>query len=332
MQKAAKMHNWWGEAKQARSVAHCTALLACGFAPELGPGVAPGLVPGLVPGTGPGFVPGIAPRIAPGGWPVKGAKKFYRRASAAPVEGGHGVFLDERPLRSPAKAPFVVPSAELARLVAGEWDAQDERIDAGSMPLFGLAVTVVDRVMPQRAAIDDELRAYGGSDLLCYREGESAELAKRQDTLWNPWLDWARGELGSELVVCTGLMPVRQSDAAIEAIGRAIAGLDDWRAGMLHRATALSGSVVLGLAMVRGRLDAEGVFKAAFVDELWQAQKWGSDDEARQRRDGIRAELGDAERFLALLADGSGKPGRADDADRAVRGDKTAKTREGGAS
>ena len=329
------MHNWWGEAKQARSVAHCTALLACGFAPELGPGVAPG----LVPGTG----RGIAPRLTPGDWPVKGAKKFYRRASAAPVEGGYGVFLDERPLRSPAKAPFVVPSAELARLVAGEWDAQDERINAGSMPLFGLAVTVVDRVMPQRGAIDDELRAYGGSDLLCYREGESAELAKRQDALWNPWLDWARGELGAGLVVCTGLMPVRQPGAAIEAIGRAIAGLDDWRAGMLHRATALSGSVVLGLAMVRGRLDADGMFEAAFVDELWQAQKWGSDDEARQRRDGIRAELGDAERFLALLADGYGKAGRADDAgragntgktdktDRAVRGDKTAKTREGGA-
>ena len=70
---------------------------------------------------------------------------------------------------------------------------------------------------------------------------------------------------------------------------------------MLYRATTLGGSLVLGLAMLRGWMDSEGLFTAAFLEELWQAKKWGSDREAEDRRAMIRGELDQAHRFLGLL-------------------------------
>jgi chaperone required for assembly of F1-ATPase len=169
------------------------------------------------------------------------------------------------------------------------------------MPLFSLAVTVLDRVTPQRDAICAELTAYGGNDCLCYQAGEDQDLAVRQAQGWGPWLDWARTALGADLLVATGIMPVTQPQNSVTALGRAVAAHDDWELGMLYRATTLGGSLVLGLAMVRGEMSAEAMFEAAFLDELWQTEKWGSDGEAEDRRRNIRAELAQAESFLALL-------------------------------
>ena len=231
--------------------------------------------------------------------------RFYNSVLLAEEAGGLAVRLDGREVKTPAGTPTILPSRALADAVAGEWDAQGEEIDAGSMPVFSLAVTVIDRVTPQRAAILDELTAYGGNDLICYQDGEDAELAARQAEGWGPWLDWARSDLGAPLQVARSIMPVMQPQASLDALGAAAATHDDWELGMLYRATTLGGSLVLGLAMLRGRMDAAGLFEAAFLDELWQAQKWGSDWEAEDRRAMIRGEIEQAHHFLSLLRDAS---------------------------
>lgn len=228
-------------------------------------------------------------------------KRFYKNVSLAEEAGGLAVRLDGRAVKTPAGTPAILPSRALADAVAGEWDAQGEDIDAGNMPVFSLAVTVIDRVTPQRAAILDELAAYGGNDLICYQDGEDAELAARQAEGWGPWLDWARTDLGAPLQVARGIMPVMQPQASLDALSAAAAAYDDWELGMLYRVTTLGGSLILGLAMLCGRMDAGALFNAAFLDELWQAEKWGSDWEAEDRREMIRADLGQAHRFLMLL-------------------------------
>ena len=164
-------------------------------------------------------------------------------------------------------------------------------------------MTVIDRVTPQRDAILSELTAYGGNDLICYQDGEDADLAAHQAKGWGPWLDWAGSDLGAPLQVARGIMPVMQPQASLDALGAAAATHHDWELGMLYRATTLGGSLVLGLAMLRGRMDAAGLFEAAFLDELWQAQKWGSDWEAEDRRAMIRGEIEQAHYFLSLLRD-----------------------------
>jgi len=234
-------------------------------------------------------------------------KRFYKTVSLAEEAGGLAVKLDGRAVKTPAGTPALLPSRRLADAVAGEWDAQGDEIDAASMPVFSLAVTVIDRVTPQRGAILDELTAYGGNDLICYQDGEDAELAARQAEGWGPWLDWARADLGAPLQVARSIMPVMQPQTSLDALSDAAATHDYWELGMLYRATTLGGSLVLGLAMLRDRMDADGLFDAAFLDELWQAEKWGSDWEAEDRRALIRSELGQVHHFLTLLrASGKG--------------------------
>ena len=225
-------------------------------------------------------------------------KRFYKSVLLA--DDGLSIQLDGRNLRSPAGSLLRLPTMSLASVIADEWRAQGDDIDPATLPLFGLAVTVVDRVIPQRDAIIAELSAYGGNDLLCYRDDQD-DLASRQQDQWQPLLDDLAENRGITLQIVTGIMPICQPDAA--KFPPLISVYDDWRLGMLHRATTLSGSLVLGLGFVDMVIDDERMFTLAFLDELWQNEKWGIDFEAADRQEFLRTELQDVARFLALLGD-----------------------------
>ena len=223
-------------------------------------------------------------------------KRFYKSVLLA--DDGLSIQLDGRNLRSPAGSLLRLPTMSLASAIADEWRAQGDDIDPATLPLFSLSVTVVDRVIPQRDAIIAELSAYGGNDLLCYRDDQD-DLASRQQDQWQPWLDDLAENRGIALQIVTGIMPICQPDAA--KFPPLISAYDDWRLGMLHRATTLSGSLVLGLGFVDMVIDDERMFTLAFLDELWQNEKWGTDFEAADRHGFLRTELNDVSRFLALL-------------------------------
>ncbi len=227
-------------------------------------------------------------------------KRFYEQVSTETSELGWVIKLDSRTVRSPAGALLNLPSSDLAMAVAEEWMAQDETINPASMPLFSLAVSVVDRVMSQQMEIINELTSYGGNDLLCYRADDD-DLAGRQQQQWQPWIDWAGNEFHVNLRITTGIMPVTQPD--VSGFEAPLQKQDVWRLGVLHRAVSLGGSLILGLGFVMGRLDSDQLFTTAFLDELWQNEKWGRDFEAEDRQNYIRAELAEAARFLAFLTD-----------------------------
>ena len=230
-------------------------------------------------------------------------KRFYKDVTigdAGDTKSAYGISvkLDGRDLRSPAGSLLLVPTLALAGAIADEWRGQGDDIEPSTMPLFSLAVTVLDRVTPQREAIITELAAYGANDLLCYRDDQD-DLASRQHRQWQPWLDRLGDERAIHLETVNGIMPVTQADAV--KFPPLIAVFDDWRLGILHRATSLSGSLVLGLGFVEGVIDPVQMFELAFLDELWQNEKWGTDFEAADRHRFLQAELADAARFLGLL-------------------------------
>ena len=233
------------------------------------------------------------------GWETM-KKRFYKNVTTEAGSVGHRVLLDGRPIRSPAKRECSLPSERLASAIATEWDSQRDEIDPATMPLFSLAATVIDRVTPQRVDLVAEMIAYGGNDLLCYRADDD-ELAGRQASQWQPWLEWSGTILGAPLDVASGIMPVTQPATSLARFGAVLGQHDDWELGVLHRAVALSGSLVLGLAFLRGEIDQRKLFETAFLDELWQVEKWGSDFEAEDRRGFIQGELDDVARFLSLL-------------------------------
>ena len=226
-------------------------------------------------------------------------KRFYKEVTTSQTDDGFLVHLDGRNLRSPAGTMVTLPTAELATAIADEWTAQGDQIEPGTMPMFSLAVTVLDRVDTQRDDLVEEMAAYGGNDLLCYR-AEDDDLQARQLDKWTPWLDWAKDNFDAPLAIGAGIMPVDQPAASVSALQAAVDSHDNWELGMLHRAVALGGSLILGLGFVRGQMDAQTLFETAFLDELWQVENWGSDWEAEDRRAAIVTDLNDASRFLNL--------------------------------
>ena len=57
-------------------------------------------------------------------------------------------------------------------------------------------------------------------------------------------------------------------------------------------------SVLLASALIKGKINAKQAFEAAYLEELWQAENWGVEEEAEKRRQEVRQELKDIEEFL----------------------------------
>lgn len=230
-------------------------------------------------------------------------KRFWTVAEAAPEQGGHGVRLDGKPLRIPSGPPLLVPSRPLAEAIAAEWQdagAEGQEMDYADVPLTRLAGTAQLRVAPDPAPTAAAIAVYGESDLLCYRADSPVKLAERQDAAWTPWLDWARQDLGAALRVTRGIVHVRQHPAALDALRRAVDAQGAWRLAGLGIIVPALGSVVLGLAVAQGLLDASSAHGLSLVDEDFQAELWGEDADAAARRTHIEADLLNAARFMGL--------------------------------
>ena len=227
-------------------------------------------------------------------------RRFYKTAANTPVEGGWGIQLDGKALRSPAKRPFVLPAEALAKAIAEEWQAQGEKVDPNSMPLMQFAATAIDRLADDCTALIEEIAGYGHSDLICYRAEEPPSLARRQEEAWQPLIAWAAERYDVALNVTTGIVAVEQPAHALATVRRVLEACDLFAVTALAGATGSSGSLVIALALMEGRLSADEATDAALLDELFQAAKWGSDPEAERRRAAIRADLHGAKRFHTL--------------------------------
>lgn len=233
----------------------------------------------------------------PGGWTPR---RFWTEARAEPEEGGRWVVrLDARLLRTPARAPLLLPSAALASAIAAEWAAQGERVEPRTMPLTRAANAAIDRVAPDPAPVIEEIAGWGAADLLCYRAAAPVELARRQAAAWDPFLDWAAG-FGARLSVTAGVVHTPQPEASLAALRARVAAQDAFGLVALSELVALSGSLVLGLAALEGRAAPEALWETARLDETWQAELWGRDPEAEAAAADRRRAFLDAARFFRL--------------------------------
>jgi chaperone required for assembly of F1-ATPase len=228
-------------------------------------------------------------------------RRFYQTVEVAPADDGHHLLLDGRPLRTPAKRLLALPAARLAEALAGEWRAQGEVVQPQAMPLTRLASTAQDRMPALRAAAIEEVVGYAGTDLLCYRAAAPLDLVERQSRVWQPLLEWAASVYGARLTLTTSLLPVAQPDAAICGLRAAVENLADWPLVGLHAVTTALGSLVLGLALARGRIDAEQALAASLLDELYEIERWGRDAETERRHQALRRDVEASELYLAAL-------------------------------
>lgn len=231
-------------------------------------------------------------------------RRFWKQADVQPAEGGFAVALDGRLVKTPAKAPLVVPTQALAREIAAEWDAQQGEIAPLSMPMTRSANAAIDKVATQHAEVADMIAAYGDSDLLCYRATGPEDLVARQRAAWDPLLDWAAERFGARLVPVSGVMHCPQEAGALARLAGEVHAQPCFALTALHDLVALSGSLVIGLAALEGVRDIDALWRVSRVDELWQQERWGDDEEASALSVRKAGEFAHARRFGELAGAG----------------------------
>ncbi|WP_172299146.1 ATP12 family chaperone protein [Pseudoruegeria sp. HB172150] len=229
------------------------------------------------------------------------ARRFWTSVQIEDHPQGFAVRLDGRPVKTPGKLELAVPTEALAKEIAREWEAQEGVIDPRSMPYTRAANSAIEKVTPQRAEVAEMLAAYGDSDLTCYRADLPEALAQRQSEAWDPLLDWAAETFGARLIPVQGVMHQPQPPAALAALAAPVHAMIPWELTGFHDLVALSGSLVIGLAAVRNHLSPRELWDRSRIDETWQEEQWGADDEATAMADAKRADFFQAHRFFQLL-------------------------------
>ncbi len=229
-------------------------------------------------------------------------KRFWTDATVDETPDGFVVRLDGRDIKTPGKAPLVMSTRALAEAVRAEWQAQGDRVDPETMPVTRTVNSAIDKVAAEREAVAELIAAYGDADLLCYRAAFPEELVNRQAAAWDPLLDWAADALGARLKPRTGVMHEPQDKAALDGLRQLTEEFDNIELAAFHDLVSLSGSLVIGFAVARGYETAGHLWAVSRIDESWQEEQWGEDEEAtilaRQKQSSFLT----AAKILALAA------------------------------
>lgn len=229
------------------------------------------------------------------------AKRFFEAVDIARLDDGFAVKLDDRPVRTPEGSAVVIPTEDLASIVASEWDNQTEVIKPLTMPVTRLVCTAIDKVTPVRGQVVEQISGYGLSDLLCYRSEGPQDLVQRQAEAWQPPLDWLATSFGISLNVTQGIVHVEQPEGSIEGLKKVVDQYPDFQLTGLVEITQLTGSLVLGISYLEKVTSLEELKSISLLDEDWQTEKWGEDREALERRKNLEEDMTAATVFIDAL-------------------------------
>jgi chaperone required for assembly of F1-ATPase len=233
--------------------------------------------------------------------PVEKPRRFYTAVDVAQEGGGFAVQLDHRPVRTPGGHRLILPTRALADQVAEEWAAQGESLELAGMHATRLANTAIDAVATSREATADQFASYAASDLVCYFAEEPQALVERQQVNWGPVLARIEAEAKVSFIRAAGIIHQAQPEATLAEMRRLALELDDFGLAGLAFGAALFGSAILSLALQRGWLTGEQGFELSRLDEAWQEEKWGVDEEAAERAARLHAESLVLERWFRGL-------------------------------
>jgi chaperone required for assembly of F1-ATPase len=207
-------------------------------------------------------------------------KRFYKDATFDREGDQYVVRLDGKPVRTPGKRLLAMPGEAMARHVAEEWQAQEGKIDPRTMPWTRSANTAIDKVSAQRVEIMEHISGYADTDLLCYRAEGPDTLVERQTQNWDALLDWVTQRYLVSLKVTCGVMPVAQDEETLLTLKATMGPMSDFQLTGFHDLVTLSGSFVIALATVEAVQPADVLWKISRIDENWQSEQWGIDEEA----------------------------------------------------
>jgi len=207
-------------------------------------------------------------------------KRTWEAVEVQQNEAGFLVTLDDRPVVTPAKNLLLLPSNALATRVANEWKEQDNEIIPARMPFTRLSNSALDKVSVQFKEVADILSEFGETDLFYYRASSPAALIKKQTTAWDPFLDWLKNSMDVTVIVSSGVMFIEQDEDEMDKLKAPIYNMTPFQLAGFHEIVTISGSLIGAYAFIEKAFTVDQVWSASRIDEEWQVEQWGSDEEA----------------------------------------------------
>ena len=225
------------------------------------------------------------------------AKKFWRIVSLNKENNLGVIFLDDKELKSPRGNKLNLPYS-LSKKVFNEWNEVQEEIKPSLMPFYSYSVTAVDRIMNQKNDVFETLRNILSMDMILYRSGNNSDLSKLQEKEWQPLVKWLDVKFNCKLTINYELKPLNQKETELLKCANLIKELDHFSLSGFSHLVSISGSFILGLSFYFKKINSNKLYELALIEELFQSNKWGSDDFANERRANIKKEITEACEFL----------------------------------
>lgn len=218
-------------------------------------------------------------------------KRFYESVTVEGEGKAWRVLLDGKQIRTPGKLKLklTVPTKSLAETLAGEWEAQEEKINPSFMPVTRLVNVAVEQTPDRRDDLIAEARRYAETDLICYRAPEPRILKERQSAAWDKWQNWAAKQ-GVDLHATESLQAIAQPEDSLAQVERFASALDNLQLTLFVHFVAVFGSVVLAMALMQDEISANEAFDVSRVDAIYQIELWGEDEEQSEITAALRAE------------------------------------------
>ena len=220
-------------------------------------------------------------------------KRFYKTVSVGKDKQDYVILLDGKQIKTPAGNILRLSSKKTADLIVNEWNdiAENENINPQDMDYTNLASTTIDKIIPNRNEIVENICSYAMNDLICYRNNEIKILQKMQSDSWDSELEWARKELNMPLVTTDSIMPVNQDIQVYKSANKICDKCCDYQLTALADLVGNLGSFVLSWGVLSGKLDFDSAWEKSHIDESYQNQVWGVDDERLKSQKIIKQNL-----------------------------------------
>jgi chaperone required for assembly of F1-ATPase len=228
-------------------------------------------------------------------------KRFWKEATSSEVDNGHTILIDGRQVMTPAQRKLSVPTKALAVAIVKEWASVQEKLDPATMPMTGLANAALDRVAPARQEFARGLSRFAENEMCCYRADQPDGLVERQAQAWDRLIDWASKRYDIGFTVTSGVMHAAQPAQTLERLSAAVASEDDFHLAGLSPMVTAGQSLLVALAVRHGAVSPDEGWQASQIEEEWQIEHWGADDEATKAAEARRADFMNGARFLSLL-------------------------------
>ena len=229
-------------------------------------------------------------------------RRTWKKTIVKKVDSTFKVFLDDKALITPKNNKILLPTRKLALKIVEEWAQQLDEIDPSQMPYTRLVNSAIDKVQQNYEAVVSDLLNYAETDLLCYRTESPPDLVLKQNKLWDPILVWAKDELSIDLKTTCGITYNAQDIGQIQIVAKEINAYDCFTLTGFYDLVTITGSILVAFSLYHKQISPSHAIDISFLDEDWQREKWGHDEESTLNRANKLSDLKIAYEFLKLLS------------------------------